>query len=37
MAITAQEAWAERASAPIEIPAYIREIVEQIAFSARDD
>ena len=37
IAITTQEAWSERGSAPIEIPPYIREIVEQIAFSARDD
>jgi magnesium chelatase subunit I len=37
MAITAQEAWAERGTAPIEIPNYIREIVEQVAFSARED
>jgi magnesium chelatase subunit I len=37
MAITAQEAWSERGSAPVEIPAYIREIVEQVAFSARED
>ncbi len=37
IAITAQEAWAERGTAPIEIPNYIREIVEQVAFSARED
>jgi magnesium chelatase subunit I len=37
MAITAQEAWAERGDAPIEIPRYVREIVEQVAFSARQD
>ncbi len=37
MAITAQEAWSERGKALIEIPAYIREIVEQVAFSARED
>jgi magnesium chelatase subunit I len=37
MAITAQEAWCERGSAPIEIPQYVREVVEQIAFSARED
>jgi magnesium chelatase subunit I len=35
--ITAQEAWCERGSAPIEIPPYIRAVVEQIAFSARED
>ena len=37
IAITAQEAWAERGAAPIEIPQYVREIVEQVAFSARED
>jgi magnesium chelatase subunit I len=35
--ITTQEAWAERGVTPIEIPQYIREVVEQIAFSARED
>jgi magnesium chelatase subunit I len=35
--ITAQEAWCERGSAPIEVPQYVREIVEQVAFSARED
>src|SRR5216110_3196469 len=36
--ITEQEAWANR-TAPIElrVPSYIREVVEQLAFSARDD
>ena len=37
IAITAQEAWAERDSAAIDIPAYVRAVVEQIAFSARED
>jgi magnesium chelatase subunit I len=37
IAITAQEAWAERDSASIEIPAYVRAVVEQIAFTARED
>ncbi len=38
LSITRQEAWTERAS-PIrlEAPNYIREIVEQLAFLARDD
>jgi magnesium chelatase subunit I len=36
--ITQQEAWTERKSpAKLHIPDYIREVVEQIAFSARDD
>jgi magnesium chelatase subunit I len=41
IAITAQESWtkrgAERGASPVEIPSYIREIVEQVAFSARED
>jgi magnesium chelatase subunit I len=37
MAITAQEAWSARGTARIEIPQYVREIVEQVAFSARLD
>jgi magnesium chelatase subunit I len=37
IAITAQEAWSARNAAPIEIPQYIREAVEQVAFSARED
>jgi magnesium chelatase subunit I len=44
IAITEQEAWTARSYAPgneaiqkIEIPQYIRQIVEQIAFSARED
>jgi magnesium chelatase subunit I len=38
IAITEQEAWSKR-NAPVElrIPPYIREVVEQLAFSARDD
>ena len=36
IAITAQEAWQER-GAPLEIPQYVREIIEQVAFSARED
>jgi len=42
--ITAQEAWTERPGKPgkagkshIEIPHYVRQVVEQIAFSARED
>jgi magnesium chelatase subunit I len=37
MAITAQEAWSERDASPIEIPPYVRAVVEQVAFSARED
>ena len=38
MAITKQEAWTDRAGGlKIEIPAYVREVVEEIAFQARGD
>src|ERR1700726_4563479 len=38
MVITAQEAWVRRtAGRAIEVPSYLREIVEEIAFQARDD
>src|SRR3954466_2314339 len=37
IAITEQEAWAERNGHPLHLPKYIREIVEQIAFCARED
>ena len=37
VAITAQEAWTERSLMKTEIPGYIRSIVEQIAFTARED
>jgi len=37
IAITAQEAWSKRPAANIEVPHYIRQIVEQIAFTARED
>jgi magnesium chelatase subunit I len=37
MAITAQEAWADREGANLEIPQFVREIVEQVAFLARED
>lgn len=36
--ITTQEAWTERkSSTELRIPRYIREVIEQVAFSARDD
>src|SRR6266513_1539219 len=36
MAITSQEAWTERTGATtIDIPSYVREIVEEVAFQAR--
>jgi magnesium chelatase subunit I len=39
MAITAQEAWIERADGGcrVEVPGYVREIVEEVAFQARED
>jgi magnesium chelatase subunit I len=42
MAITSQEAWLDRAATartplPLEVPPYVREIVEEIAFHARAD
>jgi magnesium chelatase subunit I len=38
MAITSQEAWTERTGATtIDIPSYVREIVEEVAFQARAD
>jgi magnesium chelatase subunit I len=37
IAITTQEAWTERGLGRIEVPQYLREIVEQIAFTARED
>ncbi|MDP9037786.1 MAG: sigma 54-interacting transcriptional regulator [Acidobacteriota bacterium] len=40
IAITAQEAWTARGGAgttKVEIPRYVRQVVEQIAFTARDD
>jgi magnesium chelatase subunit I len=39
VAITAQEAWVARdgGAANIEVPGYIREVIEQTAFLARDD
>jgi magnesium chelatase subunit I len=38
MSITAQEAWVKRdAKRRVEIPEYVREVVEEVAFQARDD
>jgi magnesium chelatase subunit I len=37
LAITRQEAWTRREGQPVEIPAYVREIIEQVAFLARED
>src|SRR5579885_2131786 len=37
IAITTQETWSQRGLGTLEIPQYMREIVEQIAFTARED
>jgi magnesium chelatase subunit I len=37
MAITKQEAWAERGHRPVRVPDFICELVERIAFEARTD
>ena len=38
MAITAQEAWTERGSrGRVEVPDFVREVVEEVAFQARQD
>ena len=37
IAITTQEAWTQRNGHPLHVPKYITEIIEQIAFCARED
>src|SRR6266849_3693329 len=38
IAITEQEAWTERAGAlRLDIPSYVREVIEEVAFQARAD
>lgn len=37
IAVTEQEAWSTRAALDVHVPRYIREVVEQIAFVARED
>jgi magnesium chelatase subunit I len=37
MAITVQEAWLDRAARPLEVPDFVAEIVERVAFEARVD
>jgi magnesium chelatase subunit I len=37
MAITAQEAWVERGTLQLELPDFVLELVERVAFEARDD
>jgi magnesium chelatase subunit I len=37
VAITTQEAWTSRPGQKVEIPAFVREVVEEVAFQARAD
>ncbi len=37
IAITAQEAWTEREASDTQVPHYLREVIEQVAFTARED
>jgi magnesium chelatase subunit I len=37
MAITAQEAWLQRGGRPVQVPDFIAEMVERVAFEARGD
>jgi magnesium chelatase subunit I len=37
IAITAQEAWTRRSGQPLELPNYVQEVIERVAFAARED
>ena len=37
ISITAQEAWTKRNGHPLDLPNYVQEVIERIAFAARDD
>jgi magnesium chelatase subunit I len=37
IAITEQEAWAKRDGYALQVPKYVREVIERIAFAARED
>ena len=37
MAITAQEAWTDRGTRPVRTPEFLQELIERVAFEARDD
>src|SRR5438067_3268178 len=37
ISITAQEAWTSRDSLKLQVPSYVREIIERVAFCARED
>ena len=37
IAITTQEAWTQRGGRDLQIPDYVREVIERVAFAARED
>jgi magnesium chelatase subunit I len=37
IAITAQEAWTQRNGHPLNLPNYVQEVIERVAFAARED
>ncbi len=37
ISITAQESWTDRGLGKVDVPQYLREVIEQIAFSAREE
>ncbi len=37
MAITSQEAWTSRGGRPVRVPEFLQELIERIAFEARED
>jgi len=37
VSITSQEAWTQRDGAKLHVPKYVREVIERIAFAARED
>jgi len=37
MAITRQEAWTDRGTLPLDVPDFVLEVIERIAFEARED
>ena len=37
MAITTQEAWTDRGGRPLEVPDFVLEVIERVAFEARED
>jgi magnesium chelatase subunit I len=37
IAITAQEAWTRRNGHPLHLPKYVQEVIERVAFAARED